>query len=799
MLSRSLRVLEFPKVLEIVAGEAATEIGREFVREILPEREAGTASLRQAETQDAERLLGHVPFPPVGPREDIRPLVDRALRGSLLTGAELRAIVQVPSAARRMKELIGGFGQPEAPLGSLLTYAKDLTVLSSLEARIESAITEAGEVADEASPLLSGLRARQRAVAVQVREKLERLIRSPETARYLMEPIITVRGGRYVVPVRAEARRMVPGLVHDTSQSGQTLFVEPMAVLELGNDLRRLEAEGREEELRILTELTERVREEASLVREDAEVLGALDTILARSRSRRHWSGTYPELAAEPRLVLRRARHPLLGASAVPIDVELGRTFRTLVISGPNTGGKTLTLKTMGLLSAMALSGLTWPAEDGSQAGAFDRIFADIGDEQSIEQSLSTFSSHLSSIIRYLETADERSLVLLDELGAGTDPTEGAALARAVLESLHARGARTAVTTHLSDLKRHAAETLGMENGSVEFDVRTLRPTYRFHLGVPGESNAFAIAMRLGMPPDVVARARHFLTPESTRVEDLLQSIGETRRTLAEEEASLRATRAEAEAALAALRKEQAKLDAEKEEILLRARERAREVVARARRETEAGIAALRAAAQGTGRPEAAIEEARRRLRQAAGWEDVDEPRTAGAPLSRIYVGQRVLLRDMGQEATVLEEPAADGKVTVQAGNLRLRVEQRGLAQGAQERPRRLGRSLGQETSGGGRESGAVRIALARARETRPELDLRGKRADEAESDLRVWLDDALLAGLPQGRVIHGKGTGALRDMVQGVLRADFPAVKSRLGQAGEGGDGVTVVVFSAS
>lgn len=793
---RSLRVLEYPKVLEIAAAEATTEIGRDTVRQGRPALDVGEASLRQAESREAERLLAHTPYPPVGPSEDIRPLLERALRGSLLTGPELRTIVQVPTAARRLKDLLTMFGQPDAPLRALEPYAQDLVVLGSLETRIRTAISEGGDVAHAASTRLAQLRARQRVIAGQVRERLERMIRSADTAKYLMDPIVTVRDGRYVVPVRADARRMVPGLVHDTSQSGQTLFVEPMAVLELGNELRALEAQAHEEEVRILTELTTQVSQEASLLREDAEELGRVDAILARARSREHWHGAYPELAAEPRLVLRGARHPMLGDTAVPIDVEIGRTFRSLIISGPNTGGKTVTLKTMGLMTAMALSGFTIPADGASVVGVFDRVLADIGDEQSIEQSLSTFSSHLSSIIRYLEVATDRSLILLDELGAGTDPTEGTALARAVLASLHERGARTAVTTHLSDLKRHATETPGMENGSVEFDVRTLRPTYRFHLGVPGESNAFAIAMRLGMPRAVVDAARRYLAPESARVEDLIRAVGEMRRALAEEEAAVREARNEADAARRALEAEQHEWGERRDEVLSRAREQAREVVLRARRETEAGIAALRAASQGEGRAEIAIEEARRRLRAAAGFSGLPEPVRIGAPLARVYVGQRVLLRDMGQEAVVLEEPAADGKVTVQAGSLRLRVERDGLGQAAPEG----GAGRGSHSDRAPDTHGsAIRISLDRTRQVRPELDLRGRRAEDAESELRAWIDDALLAGLPQGRIIHGKGTGALRELVQGVLRTDFPDLGCRLGAAGEGGDGVTVVRFSVT
>ncbi|MCL6596156.1 MAG: endonuclease MutS2 [Firmicutes bacterium] len=786
--ARSLRVLEFPKIVREVAREAETLAGAERAQALRPEGDAVEARERQGESREADTLLARVPHPPVGPAEDVRPLIERAARGAALSGGELRAVAQVAGAARLMPQTLAAV-DADRPLARLVSLAAPLVPLPEVEERIRRSITEAGEVADEASPLLAQLRRSARALATEVRERLESMVRSAATARYLQEPIVTLRAGRYVVPVRQEFRRMVPGLVHDTSASGQTLFVEPMAVLEVGNRLRAVEAQAREEAERVLRELSALVARHAAPLRTDVDVLAAMDAIFARARFGRRPGYRYPEIDERPRLVLRTARHPLLGEDAVPLDVEIGRTFHTLVVSGPNTGGKTVSLKTMGLLSAMALSGLAVPAGDGTSVGAFDHILADIGDEQSIEQSLSTFSSHLTAIVRYLALATPRSLVLLDELGAGTDPTEGAALATAILEHLHARGVRTVATTHLSDLRRFAASHAGAENGSVAFDPVSLRPTYRFELGVPGQSNALAIAARLGMDPTVLEVARARLRPEERGLEDLMRSVGEMRRALAEEEEGARRARRQAEALRAEVEAERRALAEERGRLLAEAAERAREIVRRARRESEAAIAALRAAQAGERPVEAAVALARRSLREAAPQEEGPPP-PASPPLRRVAVGQTVLLHRLGQLATVLAEPDPDGKVLVQAGVVRLRLdlaELRAAPAGATARspdppPAKAGFSL-----------------LERARAAAPELDLRGLRADEALERLERWLDDALLAGLAEGRIVHGKGTGALRQVVADALRGRPEVADYRLGSAEEGGDGVTVVRFAGA
>jgi DNA mismatch repair protein MutS2 len=798
-LARSLRVLEFAKVLAVVRSHARTAAGAERVAALTPASDVVEALERQGESREAEALLERVPHPDLGPVEDVRPLIDRAVRQASLTGMELRAIAALATAARQTGQALAAV-DADRPLPRLLALTTGLTPLQDLEERIARSVTEAGEVADAASPLLERLRATARRLAAAVRERLEALVRG-SAARYLQEPIVTIRQGRYVVPVRQEFRRQVPGLVHDTSASGQTLFVEPMAVLELGNELRRLEAQAREEAERVLRELSLAVAERAAALRADVAALAALDAVLARARYGREEGNVYPHIDERPRLVLRRARHPLLGPDAVPLDVEIGRTFRTLVVSGPNTGGKTVTLKTMGLMTAMALSGLAVSAGDGTEVGAFDRVLADIGDEQSIEQSLSTFSSHMSAIVRYLTLATERTLLLLDELGAGTDPTEGAALATAILEHLHDRGVRTVVTTHLSDLRRFAASHPAAENGSVAFDLATLRPTYRFELGVPGESNAFAIAARLGLDAAILEAARRHLTPEERRIEDLMASVAEMRRALASEEEAARVARREAEALRAELQAQSRTVRAEQARRLAEASERARDIVRRAKRESEAAIAALRAAQAGERAVQGAIDAARRALREALPQAETmseAEADTGGAPLERVVVGQSVVLRRLGQSAVVVAEPDADGRVTVQAGVVRLRVDLGDLAAapaGATPRVSALTRQA--PVAGAAVRQTADGAQLRGAERASAELDVRGMRADEALAALDRWLDAALLAGLDEGRVIHGKGTGALRQAVAEALAGRPYVADFRLGHVGEGGDGVTVVRFA--
>lgn len=785
---RSLRLVGYFDLLQELQNRSDTVRGRELCALLRPSADPVTASERQLLCQESERFLDRHAHPAVGPGLDVRPAVTRAERGGTLTGVDLWAIGQVARAVRTLRDQVEEDDQRAEEgvrLERLLAEVGNCVDLPHLKQEIECCLTEAGEVRDEASPLLGILRTRIRSLASQVREKLEQFVHQAATSRWLQEAIVTQRKGRFVVPVRAEFRRQVPGLVHDTSASGQTVFVEPMPVLELNNRLHEAEGQEREEVERILRTLSQAVAGVAADLRTDVEVLGRVDRLFAMVRLGTDLHGTFPTLSSQPLVVLRGARHPALGDAAVPLDLEIGRSFRTLVVSGPNTGGKTVSLKTVGLMVAMAETGLRLPAEEGTICGSFDRLFVDIGDEQSIELSLSTFSSHMTAVVAYVRSAGERTLVLLDELGAGTDPTEGGALAMAILDVLHARKVRTIVTTHLSEVKRFAAAHAEVESGSVEFDLSTLRPTYRFHLGVPGQSNALIIAERLGLPSDVVRGAREHLDPTVRRAEDVLRQAAELRRRLGEQEAQAGKARQEAEQARDMVTAKLERLDAEIERRREQAAEKAREIVHKARIETQAAFEALRQAQMGRRGTEAAVAEARQRLSQAVP-EDGSPPKLEGHALSHVVVGQTVRLKRLGAQGQVLEPPGPEGKALVQVGAVRLRLPLADLTD-VEERAR-PDLVLAQSE---GRPGAALQAAARQA--VQSEMDLRGLRVDEALHELEAYLDRALLAGLGRVRLIHGKGTGALRQVVAERLAAFPGVVRYRLGNSGEGGDGVTV------
>ncbi|HHW42549.1 MAG TPA: endonuclease MutS2, partial [Desulfotomaculum sp.] len=619
----------------------------------------------------------------------------------------------------------------------------------------------------------------------QVRERLERIIRSPAYQKYLQDPIVTIREGRYVVPVKQEHRAQVPGIIHDQSSSGATLFIEPMAVLESNNEVRRLEVAEKQEITRILGDLSAGVAAAAEEISLSLEALGRLDLIMARARYSQDLDAWSPRILSGAMLDLRQARHPLLSGAVVPVSIHLGRDFDTLVITGPNTGGKTVTLKTVGLLVLMAQSGLHIPAAEGSEMGIFQEVFADIGDEQSIEQSLSTFSSHLTNIVHILRHAGPDSLVLLDELGAGTDPTEGAALAQAILERLHGMGAKTVATTHYSELKNFAYARERVENASVEFDAVTLRPTYRLLIGKPGRSNAFEIAARLGLDGELVERARHFMTAEQIQVADLMQRLERTRQEAEQELERAREMRREAESFKERYRVLQEELTARREAILSRAKEEARSLVRGARREAEEAVRELRErlSAETAREREEAIRAARRKLggmQEQLQSGSPTRPAGDGAVPEAVAVGQTVFLPRFNQQG-VVTALSQDDEVQVQVGMIKINVPLTDLRLVA-----------GEKAAAGEVRTGSLLQDKARAVSTR--LDLRGMRAEEALAEVEKYLDDATLAGLSRVYLVHGKGTGALRAAVQQQLKGD-PRVKSfRLGEQGEGGLGVTVV-----
>jgi DNA mismatch repair protein MutS2 len=777
---KSLHTLEYPKIIERLARETAFSASRALAQQLEPSGDPDEVRRRLALTSEARRAMDLRPDLGVRGARDVRPHVTAAERGAMLGPAELievlvtlRASAYVAKTIQRLDETF--------PL--LTALAVDLPSRPGLEARIAESISEEGEVLDSASPELRRLRAELRGAQQRLQERLGTLVNEFRGA--LQEPIITMRADRYVLPVRAEARSQVRGIVHDQSSSGATVFVEPLVVVEMNNRVRQLQIEERQEVERILLALSEEVGREGAYVRLAVELLAEIDLALAKARYASLIRASAPRLNEAGRLKLTGARHPLLTGRVVPIDFELGGETSMVVITGPNTGGKTVALKTVGLFCLMAQAGLHIPAEEGSEVPVYADVFADIGDEQSIEQSLSTFSSHLSRIVEILRDAGSGCLVLLDELGAGTDPSEGSALARAILAYLLERGIATVATTHYSELKVFAHDQPGVANASVEFDVETLSPTYHLRIGLPGRSNALAIATRLGLDPAIIERAREFLGTQGVAMESLLEGLHADRQAAADERYRLSMERAEAEYQRRELERQRAELEEQRERIINEARVRARrelEVVQAelARIRTEAArqrltperLSALRTRAR-------ALEEQTAPLPSRARPRPAEPAETVLAgPLS---VGDTVRVRSMNSRGELLSLPDARGDVEVQLGSLKLRVPAADVE--------RLSRRQA--------HAPAPAITLPAREPAEPpalQLDVRGWRVDDTLPAVEKYLDDAYLAGLPFVRILHGKGTGALRQAIREQL-AHHPLVRSyEAAEAREGGEGVTVV-----
>ncbi len=805
---RTLRVLEFGRIREMLTACAATELGKERCSQTGPQREMATIQELQAGTSEARRLLDLGKQIPLGGIQNIGDSVDKADRGGMLHPEQLLDVLYTLESTRRLKKAVAALG-PEYPI--MVDMAGGIETMPRLEDAIATAISESAEVLDSASPALRSARVKIRSINNKIRDTLDSIVKSAQWSKLLQDPVVSLRNGRFVVPVKSEMRSQASGIVHDQSSSGATLFIEPMAIVELNNQLRQAVAVEEAEIERILTELSAAVAEQAAKIVRTLRAVTQIDYAMAKGKLSYQMDATAPELNTVGSLSMFGARHPLLGPKVVPIDPYLGKGFNTLVITGPNTGGKTVTLKTVGLLTLMAQSGLHVPAEQGTEIAVFGKIFADIGDEQSIEQSLSTFSSHLTHIIATLGEADSDSLVLLDELGAGTDPQEGAALAMAILEELHSRGARTVATTHYSELKAFAHTTPGLANASVEFDVDTLRPTYKLSIGVPGASNAFAISQRLGLPQSVLDRARSLVGSGGQRMEEMIS-------TLQQDHERAAAARSDAEALrrryLELMHKYEAltsAAQAEKATVLKRARDEAEIVVREARQDAEKLIGKLRAAVAhaqaGAGRhgTEATDEarEARRGLDDlrsavyeltSAGGSGAEDPGDVEDPLeaqadARISAGSEVELVSLGKRGTVLEA-LSDDDFVVAVGSMRINVKRTQLRAA---RPARATAGAATPSLSGRGTS----LELEAARTVGSELDLRGMRVDEALEAVDKYVDDAVLGSLPTARIIHGKGTGALREAVRAQLSADRRVASMRLGAAGEGGDGVTVVSFT--
>lgn len=783
MEKRVLKTLEYDKILAMLKERASCCVSRELVDTMEPSGDFDTVERELKLTAEAETLFYKTGRSPVDDFPDMRHCLERMHAALFLSTGELLGIASCLKAARIAKDILAKEVGEESYLYNL---AGLLITHRSAEEEINRCIINEDEIFDGASPALARIRRAMRLANEKVREKLNSMIRSTAYQKYLQEPIITIRNGRFVIPVKQEYRQQVPGLIHDQSSSGATLFIEPSAVVELGNEYKKLLAEEADEIERILTELTAMLAPYADEIREDLNIMGQIDLIFAKAKLSRELNAVMPRLNRNNYVRIVRGRHPLIPADrVVPIDIWIGSDYRSLIITGPNTGGKTVTLKIVGLFALMVQSGIFVPANEGSEFPVFEHIYADIGDEQSIEQSLSTFSSHMKNIVGILDKADENSLVLLDELGAGTDPIEGAALAMSILEELNDRHCICVSTTHYSEIKAFAMTHEGMENASMEFDIDRLCPTYRLYIGIPGKSNAFEISSRLGLPNSIIDKAKGFLKGEDVRFEDIISSAQSQHRIAEEERKMAEEARAELEKLRADAERERRKLDEDRNRLQAKAKEDAKRIVADTKREMEKLIVEIRSIKDiDRSAADRVIQAARDTLRAtetAVNEKEAIKKEDNTKPPKTVRAGDTVNIVTLDQKATVLSAPDSKGEVMVQAGVMKLNVKLKDIR-------------LIEEKKAAAPTSG--KVGLGAGKQVGLELDVRGMLVDEANIIVDRYLDDAYNAGLSEVNIIHGKGTGALRAGVQAFLKR-HPLVKGyRMGSYGEGDAGVTVVTL---
>ncbi len=782
MTERTLRVLEFTKVREMLAEGALTEMGAEKCRALTPFCTLPEVQEAQAETEEASVILRYVGGHPMSGFTDVREPLMLCEKGASLSPAMLLNVAELLRASRTARDALIT-DRDSTPI--LRRKAETLTVSRTVEKDITDAILSEDEIADRASTELMNIRRHMRGAQDKIKDRLNQMIRSAAMQKMLQDPIITVRNDRYVLPVKAEYRGSVPGLVHDQSSSGATLFIEPMAAVEMGNELKEWELKEQQEIARILAALSAEIAPLASELRDTVEQLAELDAIFAKGLLSRRLNCTAPKINADGFLHIIRGRHPLIDPEkVVPSNLWLGKDFTTLVVTGPNTGGKTVTLKTVGLFTLMAQAGLQIPADLGTELAVFEQVFADIGDEQSIEQSLSTFSGHMTNIVTIMREVTPRDLVLFDELGAGTDPTEGAALAQSILTRLLHIRVRTMATTHYSELKVFALTTQGVENASVEFDVETLRPTYRLSIGVPGKSNAFEISRRLGLPENLIDGAKKLLSGDAVRFEDVIanaeyhRQVAEREREIAQE-ASRETVRLRNEAEQ--LRRE---MEEKREQMLRKSREDAKRILEQARRESENILSDLKRLRKEAGSSAGNAGALRKQLEDSIDSlsEGLKQETAATEAPETVNPGDLVEILTLGTEGTVLAAPDAKGEVQLQAGMMKFKAP---LSQ------------LRLKKQSPAKEKSTVRAKTGSMTKTVPlECDVRGMALDEALTVTGQYIDDAVMAGLHEVSIIHGKGTGILRSGIRQDLRKNRHVKSSRPGMYGEGEDGVTVVTL---
>lgn len=791
MNQKALSSLEYPKIIERLTEKASSPMGKELCRKLQPSTDINRIRLMQTQTKDALTRLfqkGSVSF---GSVKDIRGSLKRLEIGSSLGIMEILSVCALLENTSRVKAYSRG-ARSDLPSDSLDSMFEQLAPLTPLSSEIRRCILSEDEISDDASPALRQVRRNMKVTNDRIHTQLSGLVNG-NARTYLQDSVITMRNGRYCIPVKAEYKGQVPGMIHDQSSTGSTLFIEPMAVVKLNNDMRELELQEQKEIEIILAGLSEQIAEEREAIALNLELMVQLDFIFARAGLAMDMNGSEPVFNEEGRVLLKKARHPLIPKKkVVPIDIRLGDDFDLLIITGPNTGGKTVSLKTVGLLTLMGQAGLHIPALDRSELALFHEIYADIGDEQSIEQSLSTFSSHMTNIVSFLEKADSRSLVLFDELGAGTDPTEGAALAISILSYLHDKGIRTMATTHYSELKVYALSTPGVENACCEFSVETLRPTYRLLIGIPGKSNAFAISSKLGLSDQIIERAKEQISEQDESFEDVLSSLEENRVTIENERLEIARYKEEIKTLKAQLESRQEKLDAQRDRILRQANEEAHKVLEEAKEYADQTMKLFHKFQKNnvdTSAVERERQELRKRMNKAEkNMSDRQETKKPKKQLTAkdIRPGDSVKVLSMNLKGTVGSRPDSKGFLFVQMGIIRSKVHLSDLE--LVDEPVITTPSL--------QKTGAGKIRMSKSASVSTEINLLGRTVDEAIAELDKYLDDAYIAHLKSVRIVHGKGTGALRKGIHDYLRRQKHVSSFRLGEFGEGDAGVTIVDF---
>lgn len=790
--NKSFKVLEFDKIIEILKTKASSSLGLNRIEKLEPSSDFEEVKYRLQETTEAQSILikrGHVNL---GGIHDVLDKVKRAEIGASLDPGSLLMVADTLRAARVLANSLSGDGEEEDfnyPI--IQSLATSLYIHREIEDAVYNAIVSEIEIADSASSTLRDIRRKIVQKNQSIRSKLNSIISSSTYQKYLQDSIISMRGDRFVVPVKAEYRSIVSGIVHDQSSSGATLFIEPMSIVEMNNELRKLKLDEQEEIERILAELSKMIGEISREIISNQEILEKIDFIFAKGKLSLQMKGIDPKLNKDKNFIIKNGRHPLLDPKKVVANtIYLGDEFHTLVITGPNTGGKTVTIKTVGLFALMTQSGLHIPADFGSSMCVYDNIFADIGDEQSIEQSLSTFSSHMTRIVSILDKVTEDSLVIFDELGAGTDPVEGAALAIAILEDVRMAGAKCIATTHYSELKNYALTKKGVENAAVEFDIETLSPTYRLLIGVPGKSNAFEISKKLGLSEFVINRAKEFINTENIELEDLLQNVEKNRIKAEEDRAEAEKLRTEIQMIRDAEAEKLAKLTNQKEKMMERARSEAFSITRQAKEEVDEIIKRLRELEQERASKEKnrQIEQLRKELTDSMGSlqptvKSMIVPKVASKEIKNLKAGEDVKVITLNQEGTVVSADDRKKEAVVQIGIMKMTLPYKSLQ-----------RIKNQQQATVTKKTRSV--IKAKSGRVKGEVDLRGMNLEEATLELEKYLDDATVAGLEQVTVIHGVGTGVLKTGLQDVLKKNKHVKKKRPGGYGEGGVGVTIVTL---